>query len=213
MSASPLLCPPEEKARLEARNGVRQLDYISSLVNAGERQITDIRESHVLGLHAMAVQDIYPCGGNYRDALSRVVIKGSTHQIPHEALVPSLVRDLVDRLNAGRASEPAIYRAAYALWRLNWIHPFRGGNGRTARALSYLVICMDMQLVPPGIPQMPVLIYQRRDEYVRALQGADVSVSGGAATPDLQAMNALVEDAMTQQLAGAIARLAGRRPS
>jgi fido (protein-threonine AMPylation protein) len=24
-----------------------------------------------------------------------------------------------------------VERAAYALWRLNWIHPFAGGNGRT----------------------------------------------------------------------------------
>jgi hypothetical protein len=27
--------------------------------------------------------------------------------------------------------------AAYGLWRLNWIHPFVEGNGRTARAVCY----------------------------------------------------------------------------
>ncbi len=32
--------------------------------------------------------------------------------------------------------------AAYALWRLNWIHPFIEGNGRTARAACYYLICM-----------------------------------------------------------------------
>jgi fido (protein-threonine AMPylation protein) len=31
--------------------------------------------------------------------------------------------------------------SAFVLWRLNWIHPFDDGNGRTARALAYLVAC------------------------------------------------------------------------
>ena len=32
--------------------------------------------------------------------------------------------------------------AAYALWRLNWIHPFVNGNGRTARLFSYFLMTM-----------------------------------------------------------------------
>jgi hypothetical protein len=76
---------------------------------------------------------------------------------------------------------------------------------------------MDLQLVPPGIPQMPVLIYERREEYVGALRAADASIQASAGTQDLTdpALNLdpmchLIEDAMTRQLAGAIARLAGR---
>ena len=30
-------------------------------------------------------------------------------------------------------------RAAYTLWRLNWIHPFDDGNERTARVLALII--------------------------------------------------------------------------
>jgi hypothetical protein len=43
----PLLCAPEAKAQLEARNGVEQLDYITELVEAGA---TELRESQVLAI-------------------------------------------------------------------------------------------------------------------------------------------------------------------
>jgi Fic family protein len=32
--------------------------------------------------------------------------------------------------------------AAFAFWNLNWIHPFIEGNGRTARAACYDLICI-----------------------------------------------------------------------
>jgi Fic family protein len=201
---SPLLCSPEDKPRLEARNGVRQLDYISYLVT--DLHIVDIRESHVHEFHRIAVDEIYPCGGEYRNALRRVSIQGSAHEVPHESRVPGLVQDLVDQLNADRTSKAALDRAAYALWRLNWIHPFAGGNGRSARALSYLVICVDMGMVPPGLPQLPTLIYERRKDYVDALQIADAAEKQHG-KPDLSLMKNLVEDAITRQLASAITRL------
>lgn len=61
----PLLCPFERKAELEARNGAEQLAYIVDLLDRGAKQL---RESHVLGLQAIAVRDIYPCAGSYRHA-------------------------------------------------------------------------------------------------------------------------------------------------
>ncbi|WP_420810771.1 Fic family protein [Haliangium ochraceum] len=84
----------------------------------------------MLQLHALAVQGIYPCAGQYRNAWRNVRIQGSEHQVPEPALVPNHVRDLLDRLNSKQGS--ALKRAAYALWRINWIHPFAGGNGRTS---------------------------------------------------------------------------------
>src|SRR5262249_42599870 len=142
--------------------------------------------------------NIYPCGGKYRDALHQISIKGSDHKVPHEALVPSLVRDLVDLLNEKRGEWPGLERAAYALWRFNWIHPFCGGNGRTARALSYLVLCMDMGFVPAGKPTVPAIIYARRDDYVGALRQADATEKSGQA--DVSLMRDLLDDAITQQL-------------
>lgn len=201
-----MLCAPEEKAQLEAANGVEQVDYISYLVN--ELGIEEIRESHVLELHRLAVQGIYPCAGHYRDARRKVHIEGSEHEVPHEALVPGLVRDLLARINGDRAEKPALERAAYVLWRLNWIHPFAGGNGRTARALTYLILCVDMGMMLPGRPSVPTLIYQAREAYVKALRAADAGArESDDDEPNLEPMSALVQDVVTRQLAAAVKSL------
>jgi Fic family protein len=206
---SPLLCTPEQKPKLEARNGVDQIGYIDYLVN--KLQAVELRESHVQEFHAIAVNEIYPCGGRYRDARMDVVIQGSDHRLPPAAQVPSLVSDLITKLNSERDTVPALDRAAYALWRLNWIHPFAGGNGRTARALCYSVICMGLGLVPPGTPQFPTVIYERRKEYVQALKAADAAELK-TGEPELTPMRAIVEDALMRQLAAVIDSLGKPRP-
>src|ERR1035441_3363387 len=45
--------------------------------------------------------------------------------------------------------------AAYALWRLNWIHPFVEGNGRTARAACYYLLCMRQNKLLLGKKTVP----------------------------------------------------------
>lgn len=216
-----MLCPPEEKAEREAANGVAQLDYLTDLV-VGERAITQIRESHLLDLQKLAVATIYPCGGTYRDARTKIIISDSEHQPPDAALVPGHIIDLLDYLNSTRGKLPALERAAFALWRLNWIHPFRGGNGRTSRCLTYLIICMDLGMMVPGMPTLPTLIYDKRKEYVEALKAADASLRDAIAAQeklpddqrqsdpraDLSVMMAYLQDLVTEQMASAITKLA-----
>jgi Fic family protein len=188
----------------------------------GDRAITQIRESHLLDLQKLAVATIYPCGGTYRDARTNITISDSEHQPPEAALVPGLIIDLLEYLNTTRGTLPALERAAYALWRLNWIHPFRGGNGRTSRCLTYLIICMDLGMMVPGIPTLPTLIYDKRKEYVKALQSADASLRDAIAAQktladdqrtddpraDLSVMAAYLQDLVTEQMASAITKLA-----
>ncbi|MEJ7597785.1 MAG: Fic family protein [Kofleriaceae bacterium] len=170
---SPLLCSAEEKASLEAVNADLQTDYITSLV-VGERSVRELRESHVLQLQALAVQGIYGCGGTYRTARDKIKISDSEHQPAHAADVRNFVTELVDRINADRArGVHEIDCAAYALWRLNWIHPFRGGNGRTSRMIAYLIISMALGNMLPGRPSFPELIADRRDEYIETLRKVD----------------------------------------
>jgi hypothetical protein len=80
-----LLCRPEEKAQLEARNGVDQLGYINYIVNT--LHAVELRESHVREFHGIAISGIYSCGGQYRDATTNVVIRGSDHTLPPAAHV------------------------------------------------------------------------------------------------------------------------------
>jgi hypothetical protein len=151
--AGPLLCDPSRKAELETRNGDDQLDYVTDLVDRGAREL---RESHVLTLQEIAIREIYPCGGRYRDATKDVFIQNSKHKLPDVAFVPSRVRDAVDWINR-ETGRSALDRASYALWRFNWIHPFAGGNGRTSRAVAYLIVCMQEGRMLPGVPSMPSL--------------------------------------------------------
>jgi len=58
---------------------------------------------------------------------------------------------------------------------MNWVHPFFGENGRTARAISYLILCARMGFVLPGTPTIPELIVADRTPYYQALRSADES--------------------------------------
>jgi Fic family protein len=217
VSDDALLCSTDQKAEIEAANGVAQIDYLTDLVTSYRAH--DLRESHVLQLQAIAVTGIYPCAGTYRDARSKVYISGSEHVPPEAALVPAMVRDMIDWINQARSDgRSALDRAAYALWRLNWIHPFRGGNGRTSRAIAYLIICMDMGQMIPGIPTLPSLIYVNRDAYVEALRDADRSLreavvpDSEVAEPELSTMNIYLRELVMRQMASAIQSLAAGRP-
>ena len=59
---------------------------------------------------------------------------------------------------------------AYALWRLNWIHPFVEGNGRTARAACYYLLCLRQSQLLPGIKIVPERIRENRPRYYASLQ-------------------------------------------
>ena len=203
MTDSPLLCGARAKAQIENENAVDQIDLISHLVNV--YQIADLRESHVLELHKLAIQRIYACGGQYRSARDHVVITNSPHVVPEPALVPSYVRDALRWVN--ESTRPPLDRAAFILWRFNWIHPLRGGNGRTSRALAYLIVCMSEGTMLPGEPVMPDLIYSRRDEYIQALRAVDESAKHDTADPDITSMSTFLRQILTAQLANALNRL------
>ncbi|MBA3520868.1 MAG: Fic family protein [Rhizobiales bacterium] len=63
--------------------------------------------------------------------------------------------------------------AAYGLWRLNWIHPFVEGNGRTARATCYYILCVRSGALLPGRKVLPERIKESRTGYESGLQAAD----------------------------------------
>lgn len=68
---------------------------------------------------------------------------------------------------------------AYVLWRLNWIHPFIEGNGRTARAACYLLICLRQRRLLPGKKIVPERIQEDRQPYYAALEAADRAWADG----------------------------------
>ncbi len=67
---------------------------------------------------------------------------------PDADAVPALMAELVEWLRAGDPDAPAYARAAMAHLNLVGIHPWRDGNGRTARALHTLVLARTGELAP-----------------------------------------------------------------
>jgi hypothetical protein len=72
--------------------------------------------------------------------------------------------------------------------------------------VSYLLLCIDVGAVLPGVPTVPSLIYDRRNEYVQALQAADAGVRDKG-VPDLASMETYLGEIVTRQLAGALNKL------
>jgi Fic family protein len=143
----------------------------------------------------MAIQDIYTCAGNYRTG--PVNIEGTTHQPPPAHEVAERAEELCEYVNSnwGRT---ALHLSAYVMWRLNWIHPFAGGNGRTSRAVSYLVLCARLGYRIPGTDTIPEQIVANRQPYYEALDEADAAWAKN--TIDVSAMARLLAHALAVQL-------------
>ena len=69
--------------------------------------------------------------------------------------------------------------ASYVLWRMNWIHPFVEGNGRTARAACYYILCVKSGGLPGGKIIVPERIRHDRTPYYEALSEADRAWENG----------------------------------
>jgi Fic family protein len=135
---------PDEIAKIEAANGVRQFDAVTEMIehfSHPERKFK-LRPSHLLHLQRVALQGLSAYAGNYRP--SDIKIGGSRHKPPGAHMVPEEIEHMCDYVNDKWYSSSPVHLAAYALWKLNWIHPFTDGNGRTARAISYLLLCLRL---------------------------------------------------------------------
>lgn len=189
-----------EKASLEGRNGVIQARFIFYTVKEWTPG-SPITPEILLEFQRIAVNQIYRCAGHFRnDGVAIANRQGEiVHQPPDHALVPELVQEMCDYVNKNWTTATPIHLASYAMWRLNWIHPFFGGNGRTARAFSYLVLCVGLQFAPPANHKtIPHFIEENREPYTTALREADKAWAEGRL--DLTAMEKLLSDLLAMQL-------------
>lgn len=198
-----LITDPNEKARREAENGVRQFKEALEIIRASIRKRDEARfkltQAIILRLHQKALEGIHPLAGTYRN--SPVYIGKSNHFPPPHTEVPDLVAEMCGYVNDNWHMS-AIHLAAYILWRMNWIHPFADGNGRTARVVSYVILSVKLDSVLPGTPTIPDLIAADKTPYYTALEGADASWKRGIiAVADMEAM---LEGMLAQQLLKAI---------
>jgi len=181
--------------QLQISNGDRQRSFLESIVEASlqlGRPFFSHQVIRALNYHAICC--LHVSAGEYRN----VEVEVGTHKPPGVWQVHALMDDLVDWVNLNWKTADPVLLASYVLWRLNFIHPFINGNGRTARALCYYVLCLRSGGWLPGSVTLMELLVQQRDRYVAALGAVDHSYKIGSG--DLTPLFSLVGELLSQQL-------------
>ncbi|MEV6635932.1 Fic family protein [Actinoplanes sp. NPDC051470] len=112
-------------------------DYSETLLSALHFMITKYQPSKWPGRYRAG--GIYVSGGDPLEP---------AYTGPDAEVVPGLMGELVEWLRSGDLDAPAYARAALAHLNLVGIHPWRDGNGRTARALHTTVLARVGELAP-----------------------------------------------------------------
>lgn len=190
--------------RLEAANTARQFAFLISLIevaHAARQPWLSVRVLSALNYHAIACLHDY--AGQYRPCdvgLGHADGGKGGHRPPAPHAVLAQMEHFVHYVNAKWHEYEAPKLAALVLWRLNHIHPFVNGNGRTARAAAYFVACLKLGGPLPGKRTLPELLCDHRAEYVHALQVADRSHLAGKPI-DLQPLSKIISHLLARQIA------------
>ena len=204
-----IVSDPEEIAKIEARNGVHQFDAVTEMIehfSDPERKFK-LRPSHLLHLQRFALQGLSAYAGNYRP--SDIKIGGSRHKPPGAHMVPEEVEHMCDYINDNWERSSPVHLAAYALWKLNWIHPFTDGDGRTARSISYLLLCLRLGYSLPGTNTIPEQIAKDKKPYYKVLEAADDAWE--AKKIDLSELEELLSALLANQLVGVHQQATGKK--
>jgi Fic family protein len=194
---------------IEVLNYLNQANVLEGLVKfllahqgptgAGKPPMPD--EHALCELHHAGTLFLLADPGCYRNCV--VVVKKddiTVHEPPPWHNVKGYIQHFFRDLSSVWTSGDALDVAAYALWRINWVHPFRNGNGRTARAFCYACLCLKLGSWLPGRKTVPDLIMDNRDCYESCLRAADAGLSKGDRRPDLAPMRAFLDDLLQEQM-------------
>ena len=113
--------------QLTIDNGIRQYDFIRSIVQASialQRLNLSLEVLKALNYHAISC--LHVSAGEFRPCAVTV----NNHNPVAFWQVPAHMEMFVDDVNRHWETTDAIQLTAYVLWKLNHIHPFINGNGR-----------------------------------------------------------------------------------
>jgi Fic family protein len=200
--------------RIEVLNYLSQVNQIAAMVvfslyhhpaeESGSKQHPNkraLKELHRTGTFLLLAKP-----GEFRT--DGVVLEFPNGEIAYEPPPHQEVEERLDgffaELNTRWHKLQPVEAAAFTLWFINWVHPFKNGNGRSARAFCYASMAMKMGYVPPGERTVPELIKENDDEYQLALRKADRAYNA-TGTPDLSSLEALLDRLIAEQLEAALA--------
>lgn len=171
--------------RAERRNALNTLDTIDALSarlisgRVSDAPLSSMPDEAALkALHRASTVSLLSSPGAYRDCPVQVSGNGAVvYQPPPHSAVGGLMKAFFVELRSIWTGGDALDAAAFALWRLNWIHPFKNGNGRTARSFAYCCLCVRLGVVLPGVPTVIDQIMMTRDDYEAAIRAADAAAA------------------------------------
>ncbi|MFM9863845.1 MAG: Fic family protein [Micropepsaceae bacterium] len=186
---------PDLYDRVQERNLIRQYDLLTNSIEIGLLQGHISFDKYVLwALNHVAVANLSQFGGRFRQEPIYV----GNHRPPHFKEVPELMDRFISTIHENWFNWTRTELAAYGLCRLLWIHPFIEGNGRTARAACYYLLCAKSGALLPGSKIVPERIRDNRERYYDALREADQAWEQGDL--DCSALEAYLADLLTAQL-------------
>jgi Fic family protein len=165
---------PDARQLVAQTNSLRLVDFTQGLIDSAIRLGAPARVTPdiIRTMNSVAMPGLIDNPGKYRDGPA--TITNSKHVPPAHTELDALVEEMCGQLDVERARGGEIWVAAYALWRLNWIHPFEDGNGRVARALTHFLLSVDLKLPRmPGTKSLPARILDEPRKYWRCLEAAD----------------------------------------
>lgn len=162
--------------RVQEQNLIRQYHLLTNCIEIGLLQGPRAFDKYLMwSLNAAAVSNISAFGGRFREEPIYV----GDHIPPHFREVSGWMDRYISTIHENWYIWSPTELAAYGLWRLNWIHPFIEGNGRTARAVCYYLLCVRAGSLLPGRRILPERIRERRAGYESALKAADTAWEAG----------------------------------
>jgi Fic family protein len=114
---------------LEVENGNRQYAFMRSLIEVAIATNRAFISQHVIKMfnfHAIAC--LHTNAGEYRPCQVSV----GDHTPPSYWQIAALMEDFTNEVNKHWDITDPVYLASFVYWRINYIHPFINGNGRTA---------------------------------------------------------------------------------
>lgn len=198
----------DHNTKLEIENGFRQYDLTLDIIRyylEPDRPFA-LRVPLILDLQREAVAGIEAEPGQIRS--TAVGIHKSKHAPPAPHLVKSHLTEFCEYINDNWHERTAFFLSAYAMWRLNWIHPFTDGNGRTSRALSYALLNIKLGYILPGSPTILQQIEEDNGHYIKALEMADGAAAEGG--EDVNEMETMIRGMLAKQLLSVIDKADGQ---
>lgn len=160
---------------LEASNRDRQYSFLESVTRASlELGAPHLTHDIVRALNHHAIAHLHVAPGQFRHQQVAVMTGDHVEFMPPKAyVVESLIGDFLFTARQLWDQVNPLHLGAYVLWKINAIHPFVNGNGRTARAACYFVICTRLGSWLGGRVLLPELLRIHRGRYIVALKHAD----------------------------------------